>query len=91
MEKKFSIVKVIDLEKLNNEICLYESKTGNTDTYIFMNYDTINSIKEQTIHGIEDYYNYNFYLQKHCGLIGRYQGYKVFIDDTLSFGEVEIR
>lgn len=96
MSKKFSIAKAVDIEKLGNQIERYEEETSHRDIYVFMNYDTIETIKNQTLGSILNYPDFNsldtiLSLKKYNGLIGYYQGYKVFRDDTLSFGEVEIR
>ncbi len=96
MSKTFSIAKAIDLKKLNNEIEQYEAKTGNRNIYVFMNHDTIETLENQVLGSVINYPNYNsqntvLSLEKTNGLIGYYQGYKCFRDDTLCFGEVEIR
>lgn len=96
MSKIFSIAKAIDMDKLDNQIERYEAETGNRNIYVFMNYDTIKTIENQTLGSILNYPDFNspntiLSLKKSNGLMGYYQGYKVFRDDTLSFGEVEIR
>ena len=91
MSRKFSIAKTIDVNRLTRQIEIYEAQTGNENPYIFMNYDTIETIKNETLGGILNYPDTILSLKKSNGLIGYYQGYKVFKDDTLSFGEVELR
>ena len=86
MERKFSIIQKINLDELIHKIDEYQCYTGETNPYLFMNKSTIDAIL------IIDDPLYN--LQKNCekvdGIAG-YYGYKVFRDDTLNFGEVEIR
>lgn len=84
MNKKFSIVKVIDFDKLDYEINRYIATTGERNPYIFMNEDTVDAMKNDAveirtneIHG--------------SGVTGLYCGYQVFINNYLKFGEVEIR
>ena len=93
MSKKFSIVKEIDLDKLRKQIELYRYETGESNPYLFMNNKTIKQICDTGIPDLTIYktlgrpivtYNSN-------NLIGFFEGYKVFGDNTLSFGEVEIR
>ena len=93
MSKKFSIVKEIDLDKLRKQIELYRYKTGESNPYLFMNNKTIEQICDIVMPDLTIYktlgrpiaiYNSN-------NLIGFFEGYKVFGDNTLSFGEVEIR
>ena len=40
MNKKFSILKEVDLSILNNEIDKYMARTGEMNPYIFMNINT---------------------------------------------------
>ena len=93
MSKKFSIVKEIDLDQLRKQIELYRYETGESNPYLFMNNKTIKQICDTGIPDLTIYktlgrpivtYNSN-------NLIGFFEGYKVFGDNTLSFGEVEIR
>lgn len=93
MSKKFSIVKEIDLDKLRRQIDLFRHETGERKLYLFMNNDTIEQICNPVMQDLTIYetlgrpiaiYNSN-------NLIGYFEGYKVFGDNTLSFGEVEIR
>ena len=85
MSEKFSIVKTIDLEKLNIKIDGYIHKTGETNPYIFMNRDTADAITCDVIPHI------HISANRLSGVMGRYCGYKVFMDNELKFGEVEIR
>lgn len=96
MSKTFSIAKAIDTDKLDREIERYEIETGNKNIYVFMNYDTIKTLENQVLGSVLNYPRYDspntiLSLKRTNGLIGYYQGYKCFRDDTLCFGEVEIR
>lgn len=88
MNKKFSIINTIDLDKLNDEIHKYIMQTGETNPYIFMSKDTSDAIDEAfpTLCLLEPCHKVN------CqGKIGYWEGYRIFIDDNLKFGIVEIR
>lgn len=87
MNRKFSIVQKIDMTELDRIIDKYQCHTGETNPYLFMNKSTIDAIPtvDDTLH---DLYQITAKIN---GLIGYYQGYKIFRDDTLDFGEVEIR
>lgn len=88
MNKKFSIVKTVDLNKLEDEIDKYIMQTGETRLHIFMHIDTMNAINKalptiliepvHMVHGTK-------------GAISYWEGQPVFIDNELEFGEVEIR
>lgn len=85
MRTKFSIIKTIDIDKLGFEIDKYIITTGKTDPYIFINTDTADAI------------NREFDLphmstkKRIPGYVSTYEGYKIFFNDELEFGEVEIR
>lgn len=86
MSKKFSIVRTIDFEKLDYEIGLYQAINEETNPYLFMNKDTVYAI-------ISSYKIFNtcLYENRSDDCKGYYRGHKVFIDNDLEFGEVEIR
>lgn len=85
MSKTFSIVKTIDVDKLHSEIGRYLSSNENKP-YIFMNFDTIETIAHETILKIVPSTR-----AKYNGYVALVEGNKVFVDNDLSFGEVEIR
>ncbi len=87
MNRKFSIIQKIDLVELNNMIDKYQCSTGETNPYLFMNKSTIDAIPtiDNTL------YNLQQICAKVNGITGYYHGYKIFRDDTLDFGVVEIR
>lgn len=94
MSKKFSIVKEIDLSKLNREINTFINETRETNPYLFMNNDTFNAIYKSTSsifkasNTIGDGVNQ---IRNSNKVIGVYQGFIIYRNDILSYGEVEIR
>ena len=88
MERKFFIVQKINLDELTKKIDEYQYSTGETNPYLFMNQSTIDVIPTVDDAIIR---NMNQVLAKINGFAGYYHGCKVFRDDSLSFGEVEIR
>ena len=90
MSKKFSIIKEIDLNKLNKKIDDYRYETGECNPYIFANEETILKIKNAHFKNIDPFNGY-FVKDNLCGKVGIYEGYRIFQNDDLEFGEVEIR
>ena len=86
MSKKFSIVKEIDLDKLRKQIELYRYETGESNPYLFMSKDTIDELISQV-----GYKPDGLFGSQSNYMCGYFQGHKVFCDNTLKFGEVEIR
>lgn len=94
MIEKFSIIKTLDLDKLDNMIDKYICMTNKRDPYIFMSNDTANAIVDITnpldVFSTKE----NFNKKSKDGVNGanaEYTGYKVFINNDLKFGIVEIR
>ena len=86
MSKKFSITRTkIDLNKLLNNIEEYYA-INMTKPYIFMNKKTIDELILQV-----GYKPDGLWGAQSSSMCGYFHGYKVFCDNTLSFGEVEIR
>ena len=91
MREKFSIIKQLDTEKLNEKIAYFVYENGH-DPYIFANYATLGALVkpyEQEMKYVE--FVNGGVIKKAEGLIGKYQGYKMFEDNTLDFGEIELR
>lgn len=98
MSRKFSIVSTIDLKKIDKEIYEYIAHNGHLEPepYLFMNEDTAKAIEAQI-----SMYNLIFYdnsdnslsskKNKKDGVYATYTGYKIFINNDLRFGVVEIR
>lgn len=86
----FSIVDKINVGKLNTKIAEFVYKEGYAP-YIFMNNLTWQSLYEPYRDNTFQKWNGSSYYHGHTGLIGKYQGYKMFEDNTLEFGEIELR
>ena len=97
MGKKFSIVKTLDLDKLDSEIEKYICINKEVDPYIFMSNETAEAIIRQC-----DPLNWDAYGKSAGGLfdarpkdkkghISAYTGYRVFIDEAKKYGDIEIR
>ncbi len=87
MSRKFSIVQSINLNKIHNEIDEYILQNNCFDPYIFMSDETIEAIMQEFPATYLDPS-----LKTECkGVKGTYAGYKVFINNNLKFGIVEIR
>ena len=88
----FSIVENINVDKLNIKIAEFVYREGH-DPYIFANKETLDALIK-LIEQAEMFTN-------SCGiglvssykgcLTGMYRGNKMFRDDTLKFGEIELR
>lgn len=87
MNKKFSITKTIDFDKLDREIDEYMMQTGETNLCICMHIDTARAIYNALpVEFITPS------LQENCkGSIGYWEGYQMLTDNNLEFGEIEIR
>ena len=85
MNKKFSIAKTIDLDKIDEEIYKYIDETGENNPYIFMCDATVDAIiQELPIPHINSKTRPNYVTAK-------YLGYTIFSNNEMKFGEVEIR
>ena len=90
MNKKFSIVKSLDIDKLDSEIQNYMHISNNHDPYIFMSDATANTIA-QYYDPVDIYSNVRLGVRDRCDHSAVYTGYKVFTDNSLKFGDIEIR
>ena len=89
----FSIVENINVDKLHTKIAEFVYREGH-DPYIFANKETLDAL----IKPIEQELKFitsptgstRIYVGKSC-LVGKYQGNKMYEDDTLKFGEIELR
>lgn len=93
MSRKFSIVATINLSRIDEEITRYVNLNGNFDPYIFMNEDTAKAIENEVgAHDIEvGGVDLPSKRNTKDGVCATYSGYKVFINNDLRFGIVEIR
>lgn len=87
----FSIVDKINEDKLNTKIAEFVYREGH-EPYIFANKETLDALVkpiEQELKFVSATTNVTTSF-KRC-LIGKYQGNKMFEDNTLKFGEIELR
>lgn len=88
----FSIVEKINVDKLNTKIAEFVYSEGH-EPYIFANKETLDALVKP-IEQAEIFTNsWGIGLVssfKGC-LVGKYQGNKMFEDNTLKFGEIELR
>ena len=86
MSEKFSIVNRLDLYRLENEVKVYIMRTNEKNPYIFMSNETIEAIFETN-----KFLPYMSHKSQPNKMVARFEGYKVFEDNELKFGEIEIR
>ena len=90
--EKFSIVEKINVDKLNTKIAEFVYSEGH-EPYIFANKETLDALVkpiEQAEMFINSWGIGLVSSYKGC-LTGMYRGNKMFRDDTLKFGEIELR
>lgn len=89
MTEKFSIVRQLDTEKLGGKIAYFVHENGH-NPYIFANNATLEALKKPYEQEMV-FTSFDGKKTLYKGLIGRYQGYKMFEDNTLKYGEIELR
>lgn len=77
----------LDNRKLYEEICKYEGVSNQT-AYLFMNKDTMKSLCKLTVMSISIPH---VEIDTDDCTLAKYSGLKVFQNDDLEFGEIEIR
>ena len=87
MNVKFCIT-TIDLFKIDEEIKRYVNKNKGVEPYLFISENTMDAIKRET--GYDEILDPSL-KPSHKGVVATYSGYKVFINNDLNFGVVEIR
>ena len=88
----FSIVENINVDKLNTKIAEFVYREGH-DPYIFANKETLDALIkpiEQAEMFVNSWAIKRVRSYNGC-LTGMYRGNKMFRDDTLKFGEIELR
>jgi hypothetical protein len=83
----FSIIKELDIDKLYRTIEKYCIAKETTTPYLFMNQETIDKLPTESS---KPFYYLNTATST-MGYIGQFCGCKVFRDNSLRYGEVEIR
>ena len=90
MAEKFSIMTNIDTEKLKTKIAKYSIQNKINDIYLFASRQTIKQLVRQCPFDISQ--NANILSNMPFNeVVCKYNGCKVFTDDTLDFGEIELR
>lgn len=87
MNKKFNIVEKINLEKLDYELKDYIVHRKESP-YIFMNKNTLKAIGDTISVRVGQFIHDEKYKDAELCM---YLGYRVYINNDLDFGEVEIR
>lgn len=83
-------IATLDFGKLYNKIFEYENSFPIVQTsYLFMNEITFDVLIDKT--KTKNIYETMSYYSNSNGLIAKFEGHKVFIDNTLNFGDIEIR
>lgn len=92
--EKFSIVDKINVDKLNERIKEFVYKKGH-EPYIFANKETLEELTNSTINEqikcISSLPTITITTSYKSCFVGKYYGNKTFEDDTLKFGEIELR
>ncbi len=90
MSKKFSIIESLNEVKLRNGIIQHVNE-NEEDPYIFMNKETISDL-EYCASRLGSYEKFNSYENKmKSGVIAMYRGFKIYENNDLKYGEVELR
>lgn len=90
MSNKFSIVRNLDESRLTKEIVRYVNENED-DPYIFMNKETISDL-EYCASQLGSYEKFDSYENKmKSGVIAMYRGFKIYENNDLKYGEVELR
>lgn len=86
MPEKFSVqVKKINIQEFNTQIQNFE-KYNDFKPYIFVNHETIKELDSIIGSGSE----LCTFKESDC-FVGKFTGHKVYQDNTLGYGEVELR
>lgn len=89
--EKFSIVDKINVNKLNTKIAEFVYREGH-EPYIFTNKETLDALIKPIEQELKFVSAATGIVRSFKGcLVGKYQGNKMFEDDTLKFGEIELR
>lgn len=83
MKSKFNIITYINLDYLNNEIERFKNN-NQYSPIILTSIDTIRCVSNYNYNDLENKIQFSNY-------INMYKGCKIFVDNTLKFGEIELR
>ena len=81
-------IKSLDTIKLNTELCDYEKSHDGT-AYLFMNTETLDMLRFDSESLFKECPECSDWTKK--GMVGVYQGRKVYVNNDLKFSTVEIR
>lgn len=82
---KFSIVQRLDLNILSEQLYKWNETNNEYKPIILLSPDTLRDMPRL------DEYNLVSTNNRCTGMVGMYQGYKVFSDPTMKYGDVELR
>ena len=82
---KFSIIQRIDLNILSEQLYKWNKVNNEYKPIILLSPDTLKDIPRLDEYKLESTNN------RCTGMVGMYQGYKVFSDPTMKYGDVELR
>ena len=85
MSKISVITSIVNMEKLNNEILMYKVEYK-TDPYLFMSKGTFHALSEDFSNSTGEMLS-----DWSTGYFAKYNGCKVFRNDSLKYGEIELR
>ena len=89
--EKFSLVEKINVDKLNTKVAEFLYKEGH-EPYIFANKETLDALVKPIEQELKFVSTATGIVSSFKGrLVGKYRGNKMFEDDTLKFGEIELR
>lgn len=89
--ENFSLVEKINVDKLNMKIAEFVYSEG-YEPYIFANKETLDTLVQPIEQELKFVSAATGIVSSFKGcLVGKYQGNKMFEDNTLKFGEIELR
>ena len=89
--EKFLIVEKVNVNKLNEKITEFVYREG-YEPYIFANKETLETLTKPIEQELKFVSTATGIVSSFKGcLVGKYQSHKMFEDDTLEFGEIELR
>ena len=87
----FSIIDKINVDKLNTKIAEFVYREGH-EPYIFANKETLDALVKPIEQELKFISASTGVVSSFKGcIVGKYQGNKMFEDNTLKFGEIELR
>ena len=80
-------IDLLDIEKLNEQLYIYVG-SDNKNPYLFMSFETLDVLTHASNikYGSKDCTG-----RLDCGAYALYMGYKIYINNDLAYGEIELR